>query len=151
MFDHPGGPRTEPRTCSLCGRQGNANFTLVDRYADGSEEWRCKASNSCRGRAKRHELQALAGADSQTGAPARHDAQTVPSSKIWIGDADEGVWHTLDIVGDALYRSACGWEVDGRTGVRWPHGSHEPPPAGEKHCDECVAREMESITAGTRV
>jgi hypothetical protein len=39
-------------TCSRCQRTGRVNFVLVDRYADGSEEWRCAGRQACRSRAK---------------------------------------------------------------------------------------------------
>lgn len=138
-----------PRTCYRCGRQGNYNFSLVDRYADGSEEWRCKASSSCRQRAKRAEADRPTVTDGHVRTPTQREAPTVPDapSKLWIADADEGVWHTLDILGDTLYRSACGWEVDGRNGILWPQDAHEQPRARAKRCDECVARELGSINA----
>ena len=28
--------------CNRCGRTGRFGFVLVDRYADGIEDWRCK-------------------------------------------------------------------------------------------------------------
>lgn len=122
----------------------------MDRYADGSEEWRCKASGSCRQRAKRDEADRLPLTDARVRTPTRDDAPTVPSapSKLWIADADEGVWHTLDVLGDTLYRSACGWEVDGRSGIMWPEDAHEQTGSGPKRCDECVARELESVNSG---
>ena len=142
-----------PRTCYRCGRQGNYNFSLVDRYADGSEEWRCKASSSCRRRAKRNEADRLTLTDRRVPTPTERDTPTVPRapSKLWIADADEGVWHTLDVLGDTLYRSSCGWEVDGRNGILWPQDAPEQPRSRAKRCDECVARELESVNAGIGV
>lgn len=148
MIDYPFSPRTAaPRTCSRCGRMGNANFALVDRYADGSEEWRCKASSSCRQRAKHDEANRPRLTHGPVRTPTHPDARTTvgTSSMLWIADADDGVWHTLDILGDTLYRSACGWEADARNGILWPQGRNERPPSGASFCDECLAREAESI------
>ena len=41
------GTPKSPRTCIRCGRAGHSAFELVDRYADGSEEWRCQRYHEC--------------------------------------------------------------------------------------------------------
>ena len=46
------GPRP-PVACHRCGRVGRVRFTLVDRFADGSEQWRCISEHACMDRARR--------------------------------------------------------------------------------------------------
>ena len=52
---HVDGPaRRATLECSRCGRTGRVAFVLVDRYADGTEEWRCKSLGACNVRVKYH-------------------------------------------------------------------------------------------------
>ena len=40
------GPRPT-LTCDRCGRVGQVNFSLIDRFPDGSERWRCVHERPC--------------------------------------------------------------------------------------------------------
>ena len=50
---HVDGPaRPAILQCIRCGRTGRVGFVLVDRYADGTEEWKCTARLACSLRVK---------------------------------------------------------------------------------------------------
>ena len=51
-----------PRTagvveCARCKRRGTSGFVLVDRYANGTEQWQCRYVAACLHRLKSHRLQ----------------------------------------------------------------------------------------------
>jgi hypothetical protein len=43
----------QPVECSRCGRSGRVGFVLMDRYADGTDEWRCRSKDVCAERMRR--------------------------------------------------------------------------------------------------
>jgi hypothetical protein len=43
----------QPVECSRCGRRGRVGFVLMDRYADGTDEWRCRSKEVCGDRLRR--------------------------------------------------------------------------------------------------
>ena len=45
--------KVDVHTCHICGRTGNWGFRFVDRYADGTEAWRCMRELACHVRAAR--------------------------------------------------------------------------------------------------